>query len=116
MQTTSVFFSAMVLQFSLTFGQGKGLDLYKAISSNDSTRVKELVKDSSDANLVFSQGPWMKISMLIAAVNQGNLTNVRHLLRNGADPNWQDGFKSTAIMYAAHQGDLSIVKLLVEYI
>jgi len=60
-------------------------------------------------------GPWMKVSVLIIAVNNKNIEIAKLLLENKADVNWKDGFNSSAILYATSSGNIEMVKLLLEY-
>lgn len=112
-------YTIFILLLSILFSpenivaQEKSLILFNTINDNDTLKVKELVKDSVDANLVYSKGPWMKVNMLIAAVLQHNYTTCQILVSNHADVNWRDGFNMTALMYAIDAGDENIVKLLL---
>ena len=72
------------------------------------------IKDKgADINFAKEQG-WMKISLLITAVNKINVDAVKTLLQQGADVNWEDGFNTTALMYAASNGNIGIVQLLLD--
>src|SRR6185295_17479607 len=90
-------------------GQDKSENLYQAIVKNDVDKVAELLKDSADANHIKSSGPWMKVSMLITAVNNGNIDIVKLLIDHKADVNWKDRFNTTALMYAASKGNKDMV-------
>lgn len=52
---------------------------------------------------------------LITAVNKGNVDIVKLLLENKVDVHWKDGFKTSAIMYAATKENIEIMKLLLKY-
>ena len=86
--------------------------LYQAIVNNDTTAIKDFVNKGADVNFVKQQG-WVKINLLITAVNKKNVDAVTVLLRHGADVNWEDGFNTTALMYAASSGNIDIIKLLL---
>lgn len=96
------------------FGQDNNEKLFQAITKNDTSLVKQLLSDKADPNFVKAQGPWMKVNMLITAVNNGNIDIVRMLIANKADVKWKDGFKTTALMYAATKGNKEIVILLLD--
>jgi ankyrin repeat protein len=96
------------------FGQDNNEKLYKAIVNGDSTLVKQLLNDKADPNFIKAEGPWMKVNMLITAVNSGNIEIVKILIANKADITWRDGFNTTAIMYAASKGNKEIVTLLLD--
>jgi len=98
---------------SMLFAQNINDSLYQATAQNDTTIIKELLKRGGDVNFIKQQG-WVKVNLLITAVNKKNIDAVKILLEYGADVNWKDGFNSTALMYAASNGSLDIVKLLVQ--
>jgi ankyrin repeat protein len=54
----------------------------------------------------------MKVNMLIAGIKDINI--VKLLIANKADLKWKDGFNTTALMYAASNGNKEIVMLLLE--
>jgi uncharacterized protein len=72
------------------FGQDNNVKLYQAITKNDTSLVKKMLNDKADPNSVIAQGPWMKVNMLITAVNNGNIDIVRILIVNKADVKWKD--------------------------
>jgi uncharacterized protein len=96
------------------FGQDSNDNLYKAIIKGDNSIVKQLLNDKADPNYIKAEGPWMKVSMLITAVNNGNIDIVKILIANKADVKWKDGFSTTALMYAAAKGNKEIVDLLLD--
>ena len=87
--------------------------LYQAVVNNDTIAIKDLIKNGADVNYLQQQG-WVKVNLLITAVNKKNVDAVKILLQHGAEVNWQDGFNTTALMYAANDGNLPIVKLLLD--
>jgi ankyrin repeat protein len=87
--------------------------LYRAVAKNDTTLLRQLIKQGADVNYIKQEG-WMKVSPLITAVNGKNIALIKILLENRADVNWKDGFKTTALMYAASDGKEDIVKLLLD--
>lgn len=97
-----------------TIAQDRSEQLYGAVIKNDKNKVKKLIEKDADVNYVKEAGPWMKVSVLITAVNHQNIDIVKLLLDNKADVNWKDGFKSSAILYAANTGSIEMVKLLLE--
>lgn len=50
---------------------------------------------------------------LIEAVNAGQPARVRELLADGADANARDAYGATALMNAAHGGNLDVVEILL---
>lgn len=97
---------------SMLFAQNMSDSLYQAVVKGDTTAIKDFVKKGADVNFIKQQG-WVKVNLLITAVNKKNTDAVKVLLQNGADVNWEDGFNTTALMYAASTGSIEIVKLLL---
>lgn len=110
--TTLICFLGLTLS---TVAQDKGEQLYEAVTKNNEDKVEELIEKGADVNFVKEAGPWMKVSVLITAVNNKNLEIARLLLDNKADVNWKDGFNTSAILYAASSGSIEMVKLLLEH-
>jgi ankyrin repeat protein len=98
----------------LTIAQDNSTQLFEAVTKNDKEKVEELIKNGADVNFIKEAGPWMKVSILITAVNNQNLDIAKLLLDNKADVNWKDGFNSSAILYAASTGNIEMVQLLLE--
>ena len=107
-----IFLATFCASISL-FGQNNEL-LYKAISKNDIEKVTKLLNANADPNAVISSGPWMKVNMLITAVNNGNIEIAKLLIDKKANVNWKDGFNTTALMYAASNGNKGMVILLLD--
>jgi len=108
---TTLWFSICIIS---VFGQKVNEQLYKAIVKNDSEKVAKLLKQNADPNYIISSGPWMKVNMLITAINNDNIEIVKLLISTKADVNWKDGFNTTALMYAAAKGNKDIVILLLD--
>lgn len=89
--------------------------LYEAVAKNDLKKTEKLINKGADVNFVKKSGPWMKVSLLITAVNNKNNEITKILLKNKADVNWKDGFKTSAILYAANSGNTELLKLLLNY-
>jgi|8_EtaG_2_1085327.scaffolds.fasta_scaffold16421_4 ankyrin repeat protein len=98
-----------------TVAQDKNEQLYEAVTKNDKDKVEKLIDKGADVNYIKHVGPWMKVSVLIIAVNNKNIEIAKLLLENKADVNWKDGFNSSAILYATSSGNIEMVKLLLEY-
>ena len=98
----------------LVSAQDKNDVLYNAIIKNDKATVEKQLAAGANANYVKELSPWLRVSMLIAAVDNSNLEIVKLLLANKADVNYRDGFYTTAIMYAASSGELDIAKVLFD--
>jgi ankyrin repeat protein len=104
--------SALLLTVSLSFGQGKDQQLYKAVSAKDTLQVEKLLNKGADANYKVKFG-FLEMSMLIAAVQKNDFKTVQLLLDHKAEVDFRDAFKSTALMYAAHSGNRKIVAYLI---
>jgi ankyrin repeat protein len=110
--TTLIFFLGLTLS---TIAQDINEKLYEAVTKNDKAKVEKLIDEDADVNYVKQAGSWMKVSVLITAVNNKNIEIAKLLLENKADVNWKDGFNTSAILYAANTGSIEMVKLLLEY-
>lgn len=108
-----ILLTVFFISTSILFAQNMEDSLYQAVVNNDTTAIKDFVKKGADVNFVKQQG-WVKVNLLITAVNKKNVDAVKVLLQNGANINWEDGFNTTALMYAASSGNLQIVKLLLD--
>lgn len=97
----------------ITNGQDKNELLLKAVTNGDKETVDKLIKEGADVNYVKEVGPWMKMNPLITAINKRQFDISKMLIENKADVNWKDGFKTSAIIYAAGQGNKEIVELLL---
>lgn len=105
----------LFLSFSLSAkAQSKNELLYLSIVRNEPEKVAQLLDDNANANYVLAKGPWMKVSVLITAINNEHIEMVKALIKSKADVNWKDGFNSTALMYAAAKGNIEMVNLLLE--
>jgi len=87
--------------------------LYSAVLKNDSTLINYYCQKGADVNKVFEIN-WVKVNLLIIAVNQNNLQSVKTLISNGADVNWVDGFNTSALMYAVGSNNIKITELLLQ--
>ncbi|PKH52287.1 hypothetical protein CXF68_17005 [Tenacibaculum sp. Bg11-29] len=103
------------ITISTTTAQNKNEKLYQAVVQNDLTKTKKLIKKGADVNFVKQSGPWVKVNLLITAINNKNLEITKVLLENKADVNWKDGFKTSAILYGANSGNVELIKLLLKY-
>ncbi len=107
-----------LLIFAISFlvsAQDKSDELYQSIVANDYKKTEKLIEQGADVNFIKESGPWMKVSMLITAVTNGNTEIAELLLNNNVDVNWKDGFKTSAILYAANSGNTKMLNLLLEY-
>jgi ankyrin repeat protein len=98
----------------LVSAQNKNDLLYDAILKNDKETVEKQLATGASANYIKELSPWLRVSMLIAAVDNSNLEIVKLLIANKADVQYRDGFYTTAIMYAASSGELNIAKVLFD--
>jgi uncharacterized protein len=94
-------------------GQNNNEKLYEAIVKEDTLSVKQLLNSKADPNYVKTEGAWIKINMLITAVNKENISIIKMLIAVKADLKWRDGFKATALIYASYKGNQEIVVLLL---
>lgn len=108
-----IFILLFFIQTSILFAQNINDSLYQAVVQSDTTAIKQHVKNGADVNFVKQQG-FVKVNLLITAVNKKNVDALKILLQHGVDVNWEDGFNTTALMYAASSGNLPIVKLLID--
>ncbi len=79
----------IVATYFLSFAQEK--KLFEAVQKNQTETVEKLLKKKMDPNVLFSMG-MVKMSALIAAVNNGNYEIVQLLVEHGAKVDWRDGF------------------------
>lgn len=106
---TILFFTSTSILFAQNMNDSL---LYKAVVNNDTTVIKDLVSKGANVNFIKEQG-WVKVNLLITAVNKKNIEAVKVLLQNGADVNWEDGFNTTALLYAASNGNIPIIQHLL---
>ncbi len=114
MKILSILIFLLGLTFS-TVAQDNGEQLYEAVKKNDKEKVEKLIEEGADINHIVQAGPWMKVSILITAVNNKNVDIATLILSNKADVNWKDGFNTSAILYAASTGSNEMVNLLLQY-
>lgn len=112
MKKTVLFLLTIICTTICAYGQNNNEKLYRAIVKSDTTAVRQLLNDKADPNYIKSEGPWMKVSMLIIGIK--NIDVVKLLVANKVDVKWKDGFNTTALMYAASNGNKEIVTLLLE--
>ena len=93
--------------------QDKNDLLYDAIIKSDKASVEKLLAEGASANYVKELKPWLRVSMLIAAVDHSDIEIVKILLAKNVNVNFRDGFNTTSIIYAASSGNLEMVKVLV---
>ena len=104
---------SIILIAGAIFGQDNNEKLYSAITRGDTLIVRQLLNNDADPNYIIASGPWMKVNMLITAVNNGNIDIAKMLIAKNANVNWKDGFNTTALMYAAAKGNKDMVILLL---
>lgn len=108
--------STLFLFFSIPFifAQSKNDSLYNAVVKNDTLLITYWIEKGADVNFSFQKG-WVNVSPLITAVNNNHIDAAKILLSHKADTNWEDGFKATALMYAASKGNIRMVQLLIDH-
>jgi len=93
----------------------KNEELFNAIMNNQKEKADVLLKAGSDPNYFHTGSPYVKVSLLMAAVNNNYPDIAKMVLDAKADVNWKDNLENTAVMYAALAGNLEMVKLLTEH-
>ena len=96
------------------FCQNINEQLYSAVSNKDSLAVKNFLEKKADPNFKKKTGGFLEISMLILAVQNDDINDVKLLVSHGAEVDWRDAFKITALMYAANKGNKDIVLYLIK--
>lgn len=89
-------------------------ELFQSIIKNDKEKVIQLLKNNADADYIKVDGPWMKVNMLVLAVNNDNIDIAKILIANKVNVNWKDGFQTSALMYAAAKGNKEMAILLLD--
>lgn len=107
---TITFFFGTILT---TLSQDKNELLLKAVTNGDKGTVEKLIKEGADVNYIKEVGPWIKMNPLITSINKKQFDISKMLIENKADVNWKDGFKTSAIIYAAGLGNKELVELLL---
>ncbi len=90
--------------------QSKWTPLMKLAHSNDTIKIKELIRSGISINLQNKDG-WTALKV---ASKKGLTKTVDFLLRNGADTNLADKDKMTPLMEAALHNEKEIAKLLIK--
>ena len=112
----ALFFTTSVrAQSSTPSATDKEERLYLAIGKGDTAAVKLCLEEGADAGatIKLNRGG-AHMTMLTAAVNQGNPVIVREILSRKPDLEKKDWFNTTPLMYAAGLGNLEITKMLIE--
>lgn len=104
-----IFFIGLVFS---AVAQDKNDLLYEAIIKSDKVGVEKQLAAGASANYVKELSAWLRVSMLIAAVDHNDLEIVKLLLGKNVNLHFRDGFNTTALIYAASNGELEMVKLL----
>lgn len=95
------------------FAQNINRKLYEAVSAADTVNVNYLLNNGADANYKEKIGSF-GMSMLILAVNNQDFATIKLLITHKVNIDERDWFNSTALMYAAHSGNLDIIKCLIK--
>ena len=99
-----------------SMAQSKNDLLFRDVQNNNIADVQSILKSGGDVNhFVEAKSPYVKVNLLITAVNIKSVEMAKLLLDTKADINWKDGFNNRAIYYAARSGNLDMVKLLLKY-
>lgn len=109
----------LICFFALSFSsiaQSKNDQLMDAVRNNELIKVEELLKLKCDVNyFIEAKSPYLKVNLLIMAVNNKNAEIAKLLLDYKADVNWKDNLNNPAITYAARSGNVEMVKLLLNH-
>lgn len=93
-----------------------GTALMHAVNNDQSEIVDLLMDKGADSFLVPGfQRSRLRLSALMKACANGNITQVRELLKNGAEVNYQDKQGGTALMYAVINDQSEIIDLLLNH-
>lgn len=115
MKTIITFICFFAVGFS-SMAQTKNEQLFEAVRNNDISRAQNLLKLGTDVNYFMeAKSPYVKVNLLMSAVNNKSIEMAKLLLENKADVNWKDSFNNLAITYAARSGNTEMVKLLLKY-
>jgi uncharacterized protein len=114
MKKTILTFFVALIAIGNSWAQDTNEKLYREVINGDTIKINKLLKDKADPNYIKSEGPWMKVNMLITAVINNKLDVVKLLIAKKVNINWKDGFNTSAIIYAASKGNIEIFKLLLE--
>lgn len=83
----------------------------KVIAENAFVEIKEVQCN----NEAMKNEKYIESPDIILAAKRGDINTVKNLLRNGIDPNTQNKYGSTALMWAVVNGYSDICKLLIKY-
>lgn len=89
----------------------KEVSLFSAISTNDITKVKQLLSKGVDLEQRNDKGE----TVLMYAVYQKNNTIARLLIEAGSNVNTQDKILNSPFLYAGAEGNLEIVQLSLKH-
>lgn len=84
--------------------------LFDALERDDIAIIKYLIAQGADVN---SQSIVMNQTLLMWAIQLGNLERIKFLVKHGADIHGRNQEKSTPLFTAASQGNLEITKYLL---
>jgi ankyrin repeat protein len=102
----------LLFSTTLVFGQTKDEQLYEAVTKSDSLKVETFLIQGANPNFKKKAG-FFELSLLIWAAQHQDVKIVKLLIEYKAEVDWRDAFKTTALMYAVHTGNKTIVNLLL---
>ena len=105
---------APVEELSLSFPL-HDLRLWAAITEGKKLEVRRALASGAHVNRYNESFSGHAATPLISAVMSGNYDIIQVLLTKGADVNFADKYKFTALSWAVRQGRLNVVKLLLEH-
>ena len=89
-------------------------ECFNDIKEGEPELVKCIIKNGGNVNFVVKKdGPNKGRTPLMEAARQGHDKLAELLVKEDADPDIQDVRGKTALMYAAHRGELDVVNALI---
>lgn len=106
-----------ILFFFAAYSNAQNIEskLGEAASSGDLKKVKQLVeKKGADVNCHWTINGAIQIPLIVYVVMENKSEVASYLIEKGANVNAKDGFGMTSLMWASYNGNVELVKLLLE--
>jgi len=106
-----------ILFLGITFSIAQNIEsqLGEAASKDNLKKVKHLVeKKGADVNCTWQINGAIQIPLIVYVVMEKKSEIATYLINRGANVNAKDGFGMTSLMWASYNGDVELVKLLLE--
>jgi ankyrin repeat protein len=115
MKTIVSIIAILFLNITNSTAQTIESQLGEAASSGNLKKVKQLVeKKGANVNAVLQINGEIQIPLIVKVVMEKKSEIAIYLIEKGANVNAQDGFGMTSLMWASYNGDVELVKLLLE--